>query len=98
MTAKVYNLQDHRAGKAVAPVVTTASAPAPAITPRERHLLIQSISYLLKKANFSNEDRLMVLTPVILPPEYKDYPIWKHNARLALQEEFGDFPDWLKSL
>ncbi len=94
MTAKVYNLQDHRAGKAVAPVVTTA----PTVFPKEKQLLIQSISYLLKKANFSNEERLSVLLPILLPVGHKDLWFWHHDTQIILAEEFASFPDWLKSL
>jgi hypothetical protein len=99
MTAKIVELKAHREGKAAAPVVTPAPAThGPTVFPREQQLLIQSISYMLKKAGYSNEVRLSVLLPILLPAGHKDLWFWQHDTQIILAEEFARFPDWLKGL
>ncbi len=102
MITEIIDLKKRREARPAcpAPVVTTlpAPAPAPAIIPKEKQLLIQIISYLLKKAGYSNEERLSVLLPILLPAGHKDLWFWHHDTQIILAEEFGAFPDWLKGL
>ncbi len=99
MAAEIIDLKKRREGKAAAPVVTPAPAThGPAVFPKEKQLLIQSISYLLKKAGYSNEQRLSVLLPILLPAGHKDLWFWHHDTQIILAEEFSAFPAWLKEL